>query len=246
VLQQEPDRRVHRLGLDHVVVVEDQQRLIITKPARKLVDEGRHRPLERMRRGRAEQVVDPLTDTWAHPIQSRGSVTPKSCGVIVTRIQRQPPSRPTFPRIQSASNAVLPKPAGADTKISAPASPSPSVSAKRGRATRPGGGRGTYSLVASRTSCPVGATPAGAVVRSTIGNPPLTAASDPPFRRWIRHLKTGVSSTAMASSGRGSRSRQPATAAAPTSVAGAAQARFRVCLANGVSGIWEGQGCNTT
>jgi hypothetical protein len=71
-----------------VVVVEDQQHLIVTSRARKLVDQSRYRPLERMRRGRAEQGANPLADTWAYSIQSGGDVTPEPCRVIVTRIQR--------------------------------------------------------------------------------------------------------------------------------------------------------------
>jgi hypothetical protein len=74
---------------------------------------------------------------------------------------------------QPASSAVLPDPAGAQTRISRRASPSPSASASRGRGTSPGRGRGTCSLVAARTSCPDTAAPRGAAADgSAISDPP--------------------------------------------------------------------------
>src|SRR5215813_4895968 len=90
-----------------------------------------------------------------------------------------PPSRPShatgrpLPRAQPASSAVLPDPAGAHTSTRPLASPSPSARTRRRRGTKPGCGRGTCSLVASRTSCPDVATPAGAAIgRSAIGDLP--------------------------------------------------------------------------
>jgi hypothetical protein len=48
VLEQEPERGVHQLGADHVIVIQDQQqRLICVRLAGYLVDQGRHQRLER-------------------------------------------------------------------------------------------------------------------------------------------------------------------------------------------------------
>src|SRR5262249_41295988 len=110
-----------------------------------------------------------------------------------------PPSRPSHatgrppPRAQSASRAVLPNPAGAHTSTRPRARPSPSASARRRRGTKPGCGRGTCSLVASRTSGPDMATPAGAATDgSAIGDRPprpagLSRESVPLSVIWCLH-----------------------------------------------------------
>src|SRR5580693_256461 len=156
MLKQEFKRPVHLLGVDQVVVIEDQHRLVLAGPGGQLVDQRRHQPLERRRRRRPEQRADPLGGSWPCPVQS-------------------------------ASSAVLPNPAGAQTRISRRASPSSSASASRGRGTKPRCGRGTCNLVASSTSGPGAATPAGAATGgSAIGDPPLSAASNGQPRYWMR------------------------------------------------------------
>jgi len=48
VLEQEPERLVHQLRADHVIVIQDQQqRIICVRLAGYLVDQGRHQRLER-------------------------------------------------------------------------------------------------------------------------------------------------------------------------------------------------------
>ncbi|HYB87823.1 MAG TPA: hypothetical protein VEC76_13270 [Streptosporangiaceae bacterium] len=54
VLHQEPHLLVHLLGADHVVVVEDQQRLIVTGLSGQFIDQRRHERSERRRRRRPE------------------------------------------------------------------------------------------------------------------------------------------------------------------------------------------------
>ena len=91
VLEQEPERLVHRLRADHVIVIQDQQqRLICIRLAGYLVDQGRHQRLERRRRGRPEQRAHPLADPRPHPVQRGHRMPPEPGRVVVASIQRQP------------------------------------------------------------------------------------------------------------------------------------------------------------
>jgi hypothetical protein len=90
-------------------------------------------------------------------------------------------------RAQPASSAVLPDPAGAQTSTRPLATPSPSACARRGRGAKPGGGPGTCSLVASRTSWPDMATPAGAATGgSAAGELPQPGTWGRPAVIWTR------------------------------------------------------------
>src|SRR5260221_7801989 len=88
-------------------------------------------------------------------------------------------------RAQSASSTVLPDPAGAQTTTSPRASPSSSRTASRGRGTKPGRGRGTCSLVASRTSCPDTATPPQAAHPAARPAMASVAAGYDDCNRWL-------------------------------------------------------------
>jgi len=90
VVKQEHQRRVHRRGVDQVVVVEDQQHLVPAGLGGQLVDQRRHQPFERGRCRRAQQRADPLADPRPDPVQRRNRVAPKPGRVVVGRIQRQP------------------------------------------------------------------------------------------------------------------------------------------------------------
>src|SRR6266566_1027371 len=66
-------------------------------------------------------------------------------------------------------------------------------SARRGRGTNPGCGRGTCSLVASRASCPDAATPGGAAADgSAIGPTPQRAQRQPASPPGEPHCRTGL------------------------------------------------------
>ena len=156
VLDQEPERLVHGCGVDQVVVVEHQQRLVRVRLGGQFVDQRGHQSLVRRRRGRPEQRAHPFGEPrphWSSAAtawrQNRaGSLSPASSDSHATGCRPR--------RAQSASRTVLPYPAGAQTSISPRARPSSRRSANRGRGTRSGRGLGTCSLVASRTSRSVG------------------------------------------------------------------------------------------
>ena len=90
VLKEEPERLVHQLRADHVIVIQDQQRLICVRLAGYLVDQGRHQRLERWWRGRPEQRVHPLADPRPHPVQRGHRMPPEPGRIVVASIQRQP------------------------------------------------------------------------------------------------------------------------------------------------------------
>ena len=93
VLEQEPQRDMDRLGVDQVVVVEDQQHLAVTALGVQFVDQRCHQPLERCRCRRAEQRADPLPDPRARLVQRGNHVPPHPHWVVVGRVQRQPGHR---------------------------------------------------------------------------------------------------------------------------------------------------------
>ena len=122
VLEQEPERLVHQLRADHVIVIQDQQqRLICVRPAGYLVDQGRHQRLERRWRGRPEQRAHPLADSRPHPVQRGHRMPPEPGRVVVASIQRQPghgmPAAPD-PLGQQDSLAVPGRGAGQDESSS--------------------------------------------------------------------------------------------------------------------------------
>ena len=110
VLEQERNRLVHLLGVDQVVVVENQQQLILAGRGGQLVDQRRHQPLERCWCRRAQQRAHPLGDARPRPVQRRDCVPPKPRRVIVTSVQRQPGHRPVAP----------PGPAGQQGRLAEP------------------------------------------------------------------------------------------------------------------------------
>ena len=98
---------MHLLGLDQVIVIEDQQHLILTGPRGQLVDQRRDQPLKRWRRGRPQQRPGPFADLRPHPLQRRNHVAPKPRRVVCR------PHPPTAT-----------PPAGCQTAPSGPAKPS--------------------------------------------------------------------------------------------------------------------------
>ena len=89
VLDEERERLVHLLRVDHVVVVEDEQGLF---PGQ-IVDQRRDQALERRRRGRAEQRSHPFADSGTGPVQRGYRVVPEPGWVVVPRVQREPGDR---------------------------------------------------------------------------------------------------------------------------------------------------------
>ena len=98
VLEQERQRRVHRLGVDQVVVIENQQHLAVAGLGGQLVDQRCHQPLEGCRRRGAQQEADSLPDPRARPVQRGYRVTPEPHRVVVGCVQRQPGHRPVARR----------------------------------------------------------------------------------------------------------------------------------------------------
>ena len=84
---------MHRLGVDQVVVVQDQQHLAVAGLGGQLVDQRRHQPLEGCRRRRAQQRADPLPDPRPRPVQRGNHVPPEPHRVVVGCVQRQPGHR---------------------------------------------------------------------------------------------------------------------------------------------------------
>ena len=86
VLQQELQRRVHRLGANHVIVVEDQP-YVLGAGLVQLVDQGGQRSVERLRRRGAEQRCDPFADPRVEPVQRGYRVAPEPGRVVVGGVQ---------------------------------------------------------------------------------------------------------------------------------------------------------------
>jgi hypothetical protein len=110
VLQQESERGVHRLGVDQLVVVQDQQHLARTGLAGQLVDQGRHQPLEGRRGRRAEQRGELPGDPGTHLVQRGHHMAPEPRRVVVASVQRQPGDRPP----------ALPGPVGQQSGLAEP------------------------------------------------------------------------------------------------------------------------------
>ena len=134
VLKQEPERRVHRLRADHVIVIQDQQqRLVRVRPAGYLVDQGRHQRLERRRRRRPEQRAQPLADPRPRPVQRGHRMPPEPGRVVVAGIQRQP-------RRRHAGRAGPSRPAGPSCRTRPARRPGPALRPGPRRAVPPAAG----------------------------------------------------------------------------------------------------------
>jgi hypothetical protein len=90
VLEQEPERGVHGLGIDQVVVVEHEQRLVRIRPGGELIDQRGHKSLVRRRCGRAEQRPYPFGEPRPALIQRGHTMAPESRRVVIADVQRQP------------------------------------------------------------------------------------------------------------------------------------------------------------
>ncbi len=102
------------------------------------------------------------------------------------RVQRQPRHQTVTAPHPVGQQGRLTGPGRAHTRISRRASPCSSASTSRGRGMKPGCGRGTCSLVASRTSRSETATPSrGATGCSATGGLPLNASRDSQRRCWV-------------------------------------------------------------
>ena len=84
---------MHGLGVDQVVVIEHQQRLVRIGPGGQFVDQRGHQPLVRRRRGRAEQRPHPLGEPRPHPVQRGHAMAPEPRRVVIAGVQRQPRHR---------------------------------------------------------------------------------------------------------------------------------------------------------
>jgi hypothetical protein len=90
VLEQEPERGVHGLGVNQVVVVEHQQRLVRVGPGGQLIDQRGHKSLVRRWRGRAQQRPHPFGESRPAPVQCGHTVAPEPRRVVIADVQRQP------------------------------------------------------------------------------------------------------------------------------------------------------------
>ena len=93
VLDQEPERGVHRLGVNQVVIVEHQQRLVRIRPGGQFVDQRGHQPLVRRRRGRAEQRAYPFGEPRPALVQRGHTMAPEPRRVVIADVERQPRHR---------------------------------------------------------------------------------------------------------------------------------------------------------
>jgi hypothetical protein len=140
MLQQEPKRRVHCLGVDQVVVVQDQQHL--ARLGGELVDQGRDQPLKRRRGGRAEQRGDLLGDPRARPVQRGDHMPPEPRRVVVAAVQRQPGHRPPAAAGPVGQQAGLAEPRRRAHQQQPPApAPPPAVRSGVGGPRTPAAGR---------------------------------------------------------------------------------------------------------
>jgi hypothetical protein len=76
MLQQEQQRLVHRLRVDQVVVVQNQDPLFVCGPGGQFVDQRRHQACERRRWGSAEQRQRPGPATKGSTGQVHLRLTP--------------------------------------------------------------------------------------------------------------------------------------------------------------------------
>jgi hypothetical protein len=107
VLQQQPQRGVHRRRLDQVVVVQHQHQLV--GYAGQLVDQRRHHRLQRGGLQVGKQRARPLGNPRAHPVQRGDHVPPEPRHVVVALVQRQPGHRPLATADPVAKQAGLAK-----------------------------------------------------------------------------------------------------------------------------------------
>ena len=90
VLEQEPERGVHSLGVNQVIVIEHQQSLARIRLDGQFVDQRGHQTLVRRRRGRPEQRPHPVGEAPSHLVQRGHTMAPESRRVVVAGVQRQP------------------------------------------------------------------------------------------------------------------------------------------------------------
>jgi hypothetical protein len=93
VLEQEPERFMHGPGVNQVVVVEHQQRLVCIRLSGQFVDQRGYQSLVRRRRGRAEQRPHPFGEPWPALAQRGHAMAPEPRRVVITVVQRQPRHR---------------------------------------------------------------------------------------------------------------------------------------------------------
>jgi hypothetical protein len=84
---------MHRVRLDHVIVIQDQPHLTVAWLAGQLVDDAADQTLEGRWRRRAEQWGDPFGEPGPRPVQRCGHVPPQPGRVVVARVQGQPRCR---------------------------------------------------------------------------------------------------------------------------------------------------------
>ena len=108
VLEQEPDRRVHGVRGDQVVVVEHQQHAGQARLGHDIVDQRADQRVVGRRRRRAGQRAHPLGDARARQVQSGQHMPPEPDRVVVSRVERQPGDRLGRSRAHSDSRTDLP------------------------------------------------------------------------------------------------------------------------------------------
>ena len=141
VLEQKGEGIVNRFGIDHVVVVKDEDEIV--RDGGDFVEQGRQnrfggrrlRGLERSQRTPSPIFAAIVCKAATRYVRKRvGSLSPSSS-------DSQAAGRP-HPATHSLTSVVLPKPAGAEIRVSLPCRPSFSRSTRRGRRTTLGRGGG--------------------------------------------------------------------------------------------------------
>ena len=93
VIEQEPDRCLHAVRADQVVVVEYQQHVGLARLGHDVVDQRADQRVVGRRGRRTRQRAHPLGDARAHHVESGQHVTPEPHRVVVSAVERQPGGR---------------------------------------------------------------------------------------------------------------------------------------------------------
>ncbi len=88
MLEQKGKSLINCLGLNHVVVVKDEDEII--PEGDNFIEQGRQNRFARRWLWRLEHTQHPCADTVKDGLQSRNEVRQKACGVIIPLVQRQP------------------------------------------------------------------------------------------------------------------------------------------------------------
>ena len=88
VLEQKGEGIVNRSGIDHVVVVEDEDEIV--RDGGDFIEQGRQDRFGRRWLRGLEHTQHPFSNIRRNRLQSSDEVSQKACGVVIPFVQRQP------------------------------------------------------------------------------------------------------------------------------------------------------------